>query len=81
MLTTSSSGSKEVSNSSSSGGSGSDSSKKLETWSEIFEDKTNVPSLVTGVGLCALAAFSGSNTVIFYAKSVFSSVGLNSPEL
>ena len=82
VLTTSSSGSKEVSNSSSStSGSGSDSSKKLETWSEIFEDKTNVPSLVTGVGLCALAAFSGSNTVIFYAKSVFSSVGLNSPEL
>ena len=57
------------------------SSKKLETWSEIFKDETNVPSLITGVGLCALAAFSGSNTVIFYAKSVFSSVGLSSPEL
>ena len=55
--------------------------KKLETWSEIFKDETNVPSLITGVGLCALAAFSGSNTVIFYAKSVFSSVGLSSPEL
>lgn len=57
------------------------SSKKLETWSEIFKDETNVPSLITGVGLCTLAAFSGSNTVIFYAKSVFSSVGLSSPEL
>ena len=55
--------------------------KNLETWSEIFKDETNVPSLITGVGLCALAAFSGSNTVIFYAKSVFSSVGLSSPEL
>jgi MFS family permease len=69
-----------------SGSSGSNSSsasggKKLETWSEIFKDETNVPSLITGVGLCALAAFSGSNTVIFYAKSVFSSVGLSSPEL
>ena len=69
-----------------SGSSGSNSTsasggKKLETWSEIFKDETNVPSLITGVGLCALAAFSGSNTVIFYAKSVFSSVGLSSPEL
>ena len=55
--------------------------KKLESWAEIFSDRQNVPSLITGVGLCALAAFSGSNTVIFYAKSIFSSVGLQSPEL
>jgi len=69
------SGASSSNSSSASGG------KKLETWSEIFKDETNVPSLITGVGLCALAAFSGSNTVIFYAKSVFSSVGLSSPEL
>ncbi|ABP01022.1 MFS family transporter: hexose [Ostreococcus lucimarinus CCE9901] len=55
--------------------------QKLSTWSELISDDKNRLPLSLGLSLCALAAFSGSNTVIFYASTVFTSVGINNPEI
>ena len=53
--------------------------QKLSTWSDLVSDDKNRLPLSLGLSLCALAAFSGSNTVIFYASTVFTSVGINNP--
>jgi hypothetical protein len=39
-------------------------------WGQLLERRNRQP-LTIGLGLCVLAAFSGSNTVIYYAASVF----------
>ncbi|KAK3245447.1 hypothetical protein CYMTET_44980 [Cymbomonas tetramitiformis] len=41
----------------------------------VFEERSR-KQVYIGIGLCLLAAFSGSNTVIYYASSVFSELGL-----
>jgi len=56
-------------------------SPKLSSWSDLMSEERNRLPLSIGVTLCALAAFSGSNTVIFYASTVFTSVGINSPDI
>lgn len=56
-------------------------STKLSSWSDLMSEERNRLPLSIGVTLCALAAFSGSNTVIFYASTVFSSVGINNPDI
>ena len=53
----------------------------LSSWSGLMSEERNRLPLSIGVTLCALAAFSGSNTVIFYASTVFSSVGINNPDI
>ena len=55
--------------------------QKLSTWSDLVSDDKNRLPLSLGLSLCALAAFSGSNTVIFYASTVFTSVGINDPRI
>jgi hypothetical protein len=40
-----------------------------QSWSVLFEDRNRQPVII-GLGLCFLAAFSGSNTVIYFASSV-----------
>ena len=53
----------------------------LSSWSGLMSEERNRLPLSIGVTLCALAAFSGSNTVIFYASTLFSSVGINNPDI
>ena len=51
-----------------------------QSWSVLFEDRNRQP-VVIGLGLCFLAAFSGSNTVIYFASSVLQEAGLTDPGL
>ena len=50
------------------------------SWSVLFEDRNRQPVII-GLGLCFLAAFSGSNTVIYFASSVLQEAGLTDPNL
>lgn len=47
---------------------------------ELFQGNNRKP-IVIGLGLCFLQAFSGSNTVIYFASSVFNEMGLSSKYL
>jgi hypothetical protein len=51
-----------------------------QSWSVLFEDRNRQPVII-GLGLCFLAAFSGSNTVIYFASSVLQEAGLTDPGL
>ena len=44
------------------------------SWSQLVEVRNRQPVTI-GLGLCVLAAFSGSNTVIYYASTVLKEVG------
>ena len=44
------------------------------SWSQLAEARNRQPVTI-GLGLCVLAAFSGSNTVIYYASTVLKEVG------
>ena len=44
------------------------------SWSQLAEVRNRQPVTI-GLGLCVLAAFSGSNTVIYYASTVLKEVG------
>ena len=50
------------------------------SWSALFEERNRQPVII-GLGLCFLAAFSGSNTVIYFASSVLQEAGLTDPGL
>ena len=51
-----------------------------QSWSALLEDRNRQPVII-GLGLCFLAAFSGSNTVIYFASSVLQEAGLTDPGL
>ena len=51
------------------------------SWSDLISDERNRLPLSVGVTLCGLAAFSGANTVIFYASTVFTAVGINNADI
>lgn len=53
----------------------------LTGWNGLWNEERNRLPLGIGLTLCALAAFSGSNTVIFYASTVFTKVGIDAPGL
>ena len=53
----------------------------LTGWDGLWNEERNRLPLGIGLTLCALAAFSGSNTVIFYASTVFARVGIDAPGL
>ena len=53
----------------------------MNSWSALFTDTRNKQPLTIGLGLCFLAAFSGSNTVIYFASSVLREAGLTDPGL
>lgn len=48
------------------------------SWGQLLERRNRQP-VVIGLGLCVLAAFSGSNTVIYYASSVLREAGVDDP--
>ena len=48
--------------------------QKTGGWSELF-GKTVRPALVTGLGVAVFQQIIGSNTVIFYAPTIFTKVG------
>jgi hypothetical protein len=52
----------------------------INSWSQLRERRNRQPVTI-GLGLCVLAAFSGSNTVIYYASSVLADAGLSDPSL
>jgi hypothetical protein len=47
---------------------------------DLFRPNNRRP-VVIGLGLCMLAAFSGSNTIIYYASCVFEELGLQGDNL
>jgi hypothetical protein len=47
---------------------------------DLFRPNNRRP-VVIGLGLCMLAAFSGSNTIIYYASCVFAELGLEGDNL
>ena len=49
-----------------------------KSWGQLLERRHRQP-VVIGLGLCVLAAFSGSNTVIYYASSVLRDAGVDDP--
>lgn len=53
----------------------------VNSWSVLFTDQRNRQPVIIGLGLCFLAAFSGSNTVIYFASSVLREAGLTDPGL
>ena len=55
--------------------------ESLSDWAQLFLEEKNRLPLTIGLGLCSLAAFSGSNTVIFYASTVFTQVGIVDPNI
>ena len=55
--------------------------ESLSGWAQLFSEEKNRLPLTIGLGLCSLAAFSGSNTVIFYASTVFTQVGIVDPNI
>ena len=50
------------------------------SWSALLERRNRQPVTI-GLGLCVLAAFSGSNTVIYYASSVLKEAGVDDPNV
>lgn len=52
----------------------------IDSWGKLAERRNRQPVTI-GLGLCVLAAFSGSNTVIYYASTVLKEAGLSSPGL
>ena len=50
------------------------------SWRQLAERRNRQPVTI-GLGLCVLAAFSGSNTVIYYASTVLKEAGLTNPAL
>ena len=50
-----------------------------KSWGQLLERRHRQP-VVIGLGLCVLAAFSGSNTVIYYAPSVLPERGWTTRE-
>lgn len=52
----------------------------IESVVDLFRPNNRKP-VVIGLGLCMLAAFSGSNTIIYYASCVFEELGLEGDNL
>lgn len=50
------------------------------SWGQLTETRNRQPVTI-GLGLCVLAAFSGSNTIIYYASTVLKEAGLTNPGL
>lgn len=53
----------------------------VSSWGDLISQERNRLPLSIGVTLCGLSAFSGANTVIFYASTVFTSVGINNADI
>ena len=52
----------------------------INSWGQLAELRNRQPVTI-GLGLCVLAAFSGSNTIIYYASTVLREAGLTNPGL
>jgi len=52
----------------------------IDSVADLFRPNNRKP-VVIGLGLCMLAAFSGSNTIIYYASCVFEELGLEGDNL
>lgn len=61
-------------------GGGESNKSALEHVLELLKGKNQKP-VVIGLGLCFLAAFSGSNTIIYYASGVFAELGIANDNL